>query len=64
MTNTNFTKNAEGIVQERNDRYAKIFQPLTDVYKRQQSSGAGGETGERSRYGRKKRFKRLADGDD
>lgn len=29
MTNTNFTKTAEGIVQERNDRYAKVFQPLT-----------------------------------
>lgn len=29
MTNINFTKTAEGIVQERNDRYAKVFQPLT-----------------------------------
>lgn len=29
MTNTNFTKTAEGTVQERNDRYAKVFQPLT-----------------------------------
>lgn len=29
MTNTNFTKTAEGIDQERNDRYAKVFQPLT-----------------------------------
>lgn len=29
MTNTNFTKTAEGIVQERNDRYAKVFQLLT-----------------------------------
>lgn len=29
MTNTNFTKTAEETVQERNDRYAKVFQPLT-----------------------------------
>ena len=29
MTNTNFAKNAEGFVQERNDRYAQIIQPLT-----------------------------------
>lgn len=32
MTNTNFTKTAEGIVQKRNDRYAKSVWAFATVF--------------------------------